>query len=943
VSDDSTVAEVGARPREPRRDEVDGESGDETLSLRAAESDAELARLHGRRGELLGRYVLLDPIGRGGMGVVYAAYDPELDRRIALKLLRGDEDERGRARLLREAQAMAKLVHPNVITVHDVGTFAGGVFVAMELVDGMDLRRWLATGPHGWREVLAVLEPAGRGLVAAHRAGLVHRDFKPANVLLGKRGEVKVVDFGLARQLGTGLDTGELLSLERRLALESPSGVGIDEELTATGTLLGTPAYMAPEQHKRRELDARSDQYSYCVALYEALFGQRPFEGGSRMALALATNRGEVLPPPRGHAVPPHVVRAVLRGLEPQPGDRFPSMLELLEALGHDPARRRRRLATGAATVLLLGVGIYGYVRTPTIEPRCEPEPGALAGAWDDERREALAQAFASSELPYAIDTARFTAERLDAWAERWGQARSSACEATHVARTQPESVLALREACLQRQRKDLAAVAGLLVEGRADAIERADRLVASLPAPEACGDVEALGRLPPPADPHTAAAVEAVRGELSVVRALRHAGRYADGLPRAEQARVDAEATGHAPVLAEALDELAEQQRRADRPDQAIDTLHKAARAATVARHDEVLAWTWLALAWDVGMGRGDHDGGLQWAEYAEAVIDRMGRPDRLLAELSCTQGNLHWDKGELELALARLTTCLEVRERVMPGDPLVANALAYLGNLEVQLGHYEQAEASFRRGLELAIAAHGPSHPLVASMHNGLGVALFHAHRRAEAEAEYQRAYDIDVVLLGPDHPDLLYSLGNIAMCRMERGEYTTALAAMRRVEALVRKAFPPEHREVGLTAHNIAELLALQGQHAEALAEYDHALAVRTKAHGPDDPYVANTLTGRAEVLLGLGRGAEALVDLERALAIRERAHDPQRDDFGRTRFALAQALEQTGGDPARARRLAEAAQADLAEGDSPLAQARRDALAAWLAAHPGPSAG
>jgi tetratricopeptide (TPR) repeat protein len=163
------------------------------------------------------------------------------------------------------------------------------------------------------------------------------------------------------------------------------------------------------------------------------------------------------------------------------------------------------------------------------------------------------------------------------------------------------------------------------------------------------------------------------------------------------------------------------------------------------------------------------------------------------------------------------------------------------------------------------------------------------------------------------------------------------------MRRVEALVQKSFPPEHREVGLTAHNIAELLALQGQRDAALAEYDHALAVRTKAHGPDDPYVANTLTGRAEVLLALGRAPEALADLERALAIRERANDPQRDDFGRTRFGLARALAQTGGDLGRARRLAEAARTDLAEGDSPLAVDRRNALEAWLAAHPEPSAG
>src|SRR5690606_20912212 len=203
--------------------------------------------------------------------------------------------------------------------------------------------------------------------------------------------------------------------------------------------------------------------------------------------------------------------------------------------------------------------------------------------------------------------------------------------------------------------------------------------------------------------------------------------------------------------------------------------------------------------------------------------------------------------------------------------------------------------------------------------------------------AEAQYQRAYEIDLAVLGPDHPDLLYSLGNIASCRKERGELQAALEAMQRVEALVTTAFPPVHREVGTTAHNVAELLALLDRPQEALARYDHALAVRTEVHGPDDPYVANTLTGRAEVLLSLERADEARADLERALVIREASGDPNRHEHGRTRFGLARALWDTGGDQARARALAEAAKADLAEGDSPLTRQRREALGAWLREH------
>ncbi len=939
MSRDSTLADSQVREDGVPRP-ADISSRHPTVGSGGLDDDPELARLASRRGETLGRYVLLEPIGRGGMGVVYSAYDPELDRRIALKLLRGEEDEKGRARLLREAQAIARVVHPNVITVHDVGTFDAGVFVAMELVDGTDLRPWLAAGPHRWREVLAVLGPAGQGLLAAHRAGLVHRDFKPGNVLLGKRGDVKVVDFGLARQLDGALDSSELQALEQRLEVDTPSSGGWDEDLTHTGALLGTPAYMAPEQHRRRELDARSDQFSFCVTLYEALFGRRPFAGESRVALALQTNRGEVLPPPRGHDVPVHLVRALQRGLQPRPADRFASMAELLAELAYDPGRRRRRIATGVAAALLLGVGVYGYVRAPAqAEPRCVDETEALAGAWDEAQRQAVTEAFASSELPYAVDAASFAAGRLDAWAEHWRDARREACEATHVARTQSESVLALRRGCLDRQRKDLAAVTRLLSEGQPGTIQRADRMVATLPAPHACADVEALGQRPPPDDPDTRAAVESVRDELSEVRALRHAGRYPEALPRAEQARVSAEHTGYAPLVAEALHELGDLQGRGDDPAAAVETLHAAARAAMLARDDEILADSWLTLAWNLGMLQSSYAEGLRYGEYAEAVIDRMGRPDRLRAELLCTKGNLHWAKGEAELALEPLSACLELRERTIPGEPLVANALSYLGNVQIQLGHEEDAEASFRRGLAIASAALGPMHPLVASMHNGLGVALYHRNQLAEAEAQFQRAYDIDVVLLGPEHPDLLYSLGNIAGCRRDRGEVEAALEAMRRVEALVRKSLPAEHREAGTTAHNIAELLALRGEHEAALAEFARALAIRTAVHGPEDPYVANTLTGRAEVLLALGRETEALADLERALAIRDRAHDPRTLDYGRTRFALARALGQTGGDRARAGQLAEAARRDLAEADGYLGEERRAALEAWILAHPG----
>jgi len=889
--------------------------------------------LEHQRGQIMGRYVLLEPIGRGGMGVVYSAYDPELDRRVALKLLRSPTDGGAQARLAREAQAMAKLGHPNVIAVHDVGRFDGGVFVAMELVDGQDLRAWM-TGSHSWSEALAVLRQAGEGLAAAHRAGLVHRDFKPANVLVGHDGTVKVGDFGLARQVDRGLDSHELKLLERGLEVSGPSGSLLPQDLTHTGAVMGTPAYMAPEQHGRRTVDARTDQFSFCVTLYEALFGRRPFDGHNRLVLAMQTNRGTFEPPPRGHPVPTRITRAVLRGLSPDPDDRFPDMATLLAVLRYDPRRRRRRALLGGALVIGLGVGTYGYVRSPqTAEPACPDARPALRGAWDDAQRLRLRDAFEASELPYAEANARYAIQRLDGWAGSWVTAEREACEATRVVGVQSQAALELRQACLDRQRKALAAVTQLLASADDPTIGRAEHLVGSLPDPEACADTEVLGRVLPPTDPEVRAEVDAVRDQLAEIGALEAAGRYREGLLRAEAAQRAADATAYVPVRAEARWRLGGLQGRDGKHVLMQQTLHEGARLAMEAGDDPLVAEIWLDLAWDVGMGSSMHTEALRWADYAAAVIERLDRPDPLVAELLCLRGTVLWDAHDSSAALEQLRACLEIRERTEPDSPSVALSLSYVGNALVDLGRYEEAERVFRRGLDIATRTSGAQHPRVASMHNGLGVVLYHLHRLEPAEQQYQLAYDLNLALLGPDHPDLLFSQGNIASCRRERGDLRGALEAMQRVEALVDENFPPVHREVGITQHNIGELLALQRRHEEAIARFDRAIAVREEVHGADDRYVANSLTARGESRLALGRDAEALADFERALAIRTATHEPLEHDFGRTRFGLAQALWRTGGDQARALRLAEAAAADFASADSPLKQRRRDAVAAW----------
>jgi serine/threonine protein kinase/formylglycine-generating enzyme required for sulfatase activity len=321
------------------------------------------------KGDTVGRYLVLERLGEGAMGVVYAAYDPELDRKIALKLLRphsgtGDR-ERRQARLVREAKAIAKLSHPNVVGIFDVGVHEGQVFLAMEFLGGGTLRDWVAAKKRPWREVVAMFIEVGKGLAGAHAEGLIHRDFKPDNVLLDKAGKPKVVDFGLVRLAVAAIEasnTGSNEELDMDMALAEtaiPTSAPIGgAALTKTGALAGTPAYMAPEQFLGKAIDERTDQFAFCVALYEALYGERPFAGETVIAIADAVTDGRVRATLKSTDVPGWVRACLLRGLRVGPAERHSGIGELLAVLANDPlARRRRRLLwAGAATAAVAAV-----------------------------------------------------------------------------------------------------------------------------------------------------------------------------------------------------------------------------------------------------------------------------------------------------------------------------------------------------------------------------------------------------------------------------------------------------------------------------------------------------------------------------------------------------------------------------------------------------------
>jgi tetratricopeptide (TPR) repeat protein len=310
------------------------------------------------RGTLIARYIVLDPLGHGGLGEVYAAYDPELDRRVAIKLLvphGGGRTTKFERRLVREGRALAKVSHANVVAVHDVGTFGDRVFIAMELVEGVTLGAWLGAAPRSWNAIRDVFLGAAAGLHEAHRCGLVHRDFKPSNAIVDRDGRPKVLDFGLARAAAEAND-GEDSSSDRR---EASPATAADDPPTKTGALVGTPAYMAPEQLAGAQVDARADQFSFCVALYEAMYGRRPFGGNTFEALHAAIEQGRPLEPTVDRRAPAWMRRAIVRGLAFDPEKRYASMAELAAALAEDRRGWRRPwLAVAASVVLATGIAI---------------------------------------------------------------------------------------------------------------------------------------------------------------------------------------------------------------------------------------------------------------------------------------------------------------------------------------------------------------------------------------------------------------------------------------------------------------------------------------------------------------------------------------------------------------------------------------------------------
>ncbi len=859
------------------------------------------------KGDSLGRYVVLELAGRGGMGRVYKAYDPKLKREVALKLLRtNDPDLEQRA--VREAQAMASLSHPNVVPVYDVDRADGRLYIAMEFIPGQTMRRWLKTRDAtkgGYREVVDIMLQVGRGLAAAHRADLVHRDLKPANIVLGEDGRARVMDFGLARGGGLETETGDF----------SEKSVEVTGPLTRMGTVVGTPSYMSPEQHRAGHVDERSDQFAFCVVFYEALFGHRPFDAERLEALAQLKERG-LSHWPSEPDVPTWLARAIRRGLSPRPSGRFSSMDALLEAIDRDRSGRVRRLpliaAGGIAAVGLGALALSQSAAAPEPEDPCAKSAQTVDGLWDATARETVGSTLRSADLPFAADSAERVTKVLDGYAERLGEARYEACAATEIRHEQSEPLRDRRFACLDRASSAMgSAIRELSTPGDVGIVRNAVRIVLGLPDLGRCADHQALlAALPRPEDPAVAAEVDAIEARLEETRVKRRAGHHDQALADAKELLRSAKRVAYGPVEAETTYLLGRLLYKTGDYEKARDTLQRAYHVAIAAGHDAVAADAAAELTFVVGGLMQNHARGQMHAEDSRAWSDKVGT-DAAKARHENIYATLLQQMGQYKEAQRRFEIALEIRERISEPDSLpIANALNNLANVLMDQGEPEEAAKLYARAQAIGERLFGEDHVTVVAFVNNLANAKSRQGLLDEAWPLYERALSVYIETYGEEHPDVAGFRLNMAGTAWRRGRLDEAAGLYATALATQRAVLEPNHPKLAqtLAAYGALELERERVDDAAGLLE--EALRVSEDAYAEDHPQIASSLEQLALVDLEREAFETAVGRLERAAKIRATTESTDADR-ARGEFILAQALFGQGL-TARAIATAEAAQ-------------------------------
>ena len=912
-----------------------------------------------------GEYRIEGMLGAGGMGVVYRARDLRLDRAVAVKVHR----EKGHAheRLAREATALARLAHPNVVGVFRVGRHEGRVYVAMELIEGGTLRR-KGEALRPWRDTVRLYCAAGDGLAAAHAAGLVHRDFKPDNVLLGADGRPRVADFGLARAAGERGGTVEPSSIATAETVDTSQppesamsataagdedddagsaaddaggaaylrGVSdvrtpLDARLTVTGAWVGTPAYMAPEQIDGREVDARSDQFSFAVAVWESLHGKRPFAGDTTLALRAAIARQALVPGARND-VPGWVDDVLRRALREDPDERWPSMTAILAALRHDPRARRRQVAV-AAGALALAAGtaaiawqVRGGGGAPG--PRCDGGAAEIAAVWNAGTAGDVRARLTATALPYAPDVAARVTRSLDAYGAALAGGQDHACRA-RADGTWSAALADRAVVCLARRRRALTEAVGLLRTLDAAQLDDAQKLSDRLPPVAECLDPAAVeGQELPPSDPAQAAVYDQAVGAIARAAALNDL-YDPRGREVADEAVALAARVGRPALIVEAANARADAAYTAG-DDDATARLEQVFFDARAAGH-EILANGAATRLVHAKMNEGKDDEARSWIRHATAGTAARPRP-RERALIAYAAAVLDEREGKLDRAIAHLESA---RRAIVDGDgdeSVLPDLLDLESGLLGAIGQHERSIAAGRQAVAHSEAYFGANHPALVGRLTNLALSLSETGKHDEAVALMKRA--ITVCETGArcrrNMPTHLMNLGSVqtnaslyveslaTLARADEGlraqgergipdralvaaarglsldglgRTDEALAALREAVVLVEESSGPEHPDTARILNDLGAALNNAGRFAESVPILERSLAIWAKV-APGEGHVAMPTLGLGIAQLGLGRARDAVATLTRAVTLLESGGFTDRLPLAHLRLAQAQ---------------------------------------------------
>jgi serine/threonine protein kinase/Flp pilus assembly protein TadD len=964
------------------------EVGDPVIAGRTPSARAPNKRIP-QPGDRIGHFIVQDTLGVGGMGVVLRAHDEHLDRMVALKLVRHEFDGQetrthGTERLLIEARAMAKIRHDNVITVHEVGVVDGQVFLAMEFIDGETLGDWASACVRPWTQIVDRWLEAGRGLAAAHAAGLVHRDFKPANVLVGHDGRVLVTDFGIAGKLGgdvAGLSESSAAAMSTSSPGEAPRGPSgmtissltgrLTDRLTQTGGMLGTPRYMAPEQFLGADVDARADQFAFCVSLWEAVYGAHPFESSNLAALALAASTGAIRKPPRGRRAPDRLRRVLTRGLSAAPADRYPELATLLAELLRLRRRleRRRVLIPSLIGAMLIAGAVWAA--WPDGPDPCAPPPeGNWVGVWDPEIEAEIEAALREAEVPYVRDSWPRMQARLADYTREWDEHQQQACRDTRVRELVSEQLLDRRMSCLDSRARRVAALVGQLRARDADVVGHALELAAQLPSLADCDDLTRLAADTPlpPAE---------LREELDAFdEALAHAVTF-DIAERGDLAAAHLQAweprvlaLGYPFAEAQLHQALGRAWSGRDNP-RACELYRRAYGRAIAA--DSVDLATKLALQiWTCDVDENDKSTDL-WLDVAVAGYEQLGRePDAAVYNTKAYVLRSRRDLAKAEVEALRAVQLANEASNLH----LALNGEANLGALLAEQGKFDEARKHILRAVELATEQYGPNHQvtlkwqynqialgamqgkdfpavvrdseqLLAAQEAGLGpdadsvaVTLTIMGFALRQLDEIERATECDARALairervyGPKHWLTLESLEKLGRDHIAAKQFEPGIAELRRALDLQTEIRGPEHLDVGRAHSALAWALDEAGRDQEAIATHRRAIEIIVAAVGEAHRNVAEAYGLLGATLVEVGEFGEAETALVKALELSKLHSYPPRD-VGKYLFDLAQARRQLHPKDASALEPARQALALLAEQD-PDAPVRAK-IEAWLRA-------